>query len=1254
MALPTPVDLHPLSPPEVTSSRRGQRTLRTDSETASTSKPFSYFTLKSQSDERSLLNIVSDASTSLQPEVREEEPTSPTSSPNHGLRTRSTTARSSVNHSRHLSISSVSRPISVISSNHQAIEGRQPPAPQPAFNLLLPPSRTHLAQLALPVDPAAHATEMPVDATRKTIETKWHLLSDQDIVRTIDDVSTLAGSPSEQPRNPVYAALRVMSSAFEDLSRKYEEVRRKREADAVKGTELARKAKEKIETMPWAEREVASRVVEMFFAEEEEEKGTPETPGELPASISQAMADVLSPLAGVAPSEEVSERSSIRARSVTPSMLTVASVDDVTFPPSDSASVNVKLLEGTLKNEKDKSWGQAIGSWIVGKPRGKKTSQLDLDAGSATPADDDTRSTMSGITGIMPPNSAAAIRSFSGTLRSTSATRSMLNALGISTSASSTPPSLVTQPDKPRRPRGHAHSISGPPLPFFQPPLTSPASVSFSPASLPFGLPQAGTAAPPDDLTPSATRDPSIHSSISSTPHKSAISPTHLLAIFNATRVMTSDPGSILLGRGEGASPLVKRLAMDLVRNAREDGLIVSVARTPAKQAGTPARPRPSGVEPLSLLVSPPPASDKPVATNHATHPADEAAAILRNALAASSKGLRGAMTGLTASGSNPRTQRVVSSTEGLPQIPQLQVAVVQPPRPGTVELENIIPETAKPPTLFLANTSKSFIASPSFRPSLSRVSATRFARVSEALTDRYGFIYDISKHDLNLLRSAETAGNAAPATMTGVKIRDESDEEDEREEKFDFQGGDDLPSVSSRIPEDEEAPDISLVSEGLPVDDDENLLSPSLSRAPSLRSPSKQRLSISTQNPFGQAHAKPMIASQVLTVPANNTLPTNKDQAPHVSTVRQLLDSLKDIHDQQQEKQKTEWDAFLKKRKVKSVKGPPVGLGSNEGVKETFGAAAILGLAKEPTDADELRGGEAFIGIAQMGLQKGNKDDFREFARLVRRGVPLVYRPKVWMECSGALEMMEPGLFHELLSSHDAQTNISLEEIEKDVRRTMPLNVFFGGDGVGVGKLRRVLQAYSWRNPAVGYCQGMNLITSSLLLVYADEEEAFWVLASIIERLLPADFFSPSLLVSRSCPMVLLDYVHDLMPKLYNHLEELGVDLPAIAFSWFLALFTDCLPVETLFRVWDVFFIEGIDALFRVAIAIVQMNEVDLLACDSLPSLYTHLENMTARAWQADKLLKMEGDLRAQVTHSAIIKKRDAHVRALQELMHA
>lgn len=100
-----------------------------------------------------------------------------------------------------------------------------------------------------------------------------------------------------------------------------------------------------------------------------------------------------------------------------------------------------------------------------------------------------------------------------------------------------------------------------------------------------------------------------------------------------------------------------------------------------------------------------------------------------------------------------------------------------------------------------------------------------------------------------------------------------------------------------------------------------------------------------------------------------------------------------------------------------------------------------------------------------------------------------------------------------------------------------------------------------------------MNLVASTLLLVHADEEEAFWVLAALVERILPDGFFSPTLLPSRACPLVLLDYVHEGMPKLAAHLAELGIDLPAICFSWFLSLFTDCLPVEVRIRHLCVFF---------------------------------------------------------------------------------
>jgi hypothetical protein len=78
------------------------------------------------------------------------------------------------------------------------------------------------------------------------------------------------------------------------------------------------------------------------------------------------------------------------------------------------------------------------------------------------------------------------------------------------------------------------------------------------------------------------------------------------------------------------------------------------------------------------------------------------------------------------------------------------------------------------------------------------------------------------------------------------------------------------------------------------------------------------------------------------------------------------------------------------------------------------------------------------------------------------------------------------------------------------------------------VAKLRRVLVAYSWRNPEIGYCQvgawcsflfreyewlktnlqGMNMLAATLLLACPTEEDAFWILCCIVEVSLGFFFF--------------------------------------------------------------------------------------------------------------------------------------------------
>jgi hypothetical protein len=62
----------------------------------------------------------------------------------------------------------------------------------------------------------------------------------------------------------------------------------------------------------------------------------------------------------------------------------------------------------------------------------------------------------------------------------------------------------------------------------------------------------------------------------------------------------------------------------------------------------------------------------------------------------------------------------------------------------------------------------------------------------------------------------------------------------------------------------------------------------------------------------------------------------------------------------------------------------------------------------------------------------------------------------------------------------------------------------------------------------------------------------------------------------------------------------------------------------QTLFRVWDVLLLDGLDVLFRVALAVLKSHEAELLRCESIPAVYVALESLPTRMWQPDKLLQV------------------------------
>ena len=104
-----------------------------------------------------------------------------------------------------------------------------------------------------------------------------------------------------------------------------------------------------------------------------------------------------------------------------------------------------------------------------------------------------------------------------------------------------------------------------------------------------------------------------------------------------------------------------------------------------------------------------------------------------------------------------------------------------------------------------------------------------------------------------------------------------------------------------------------------------------------------------------------------------------------------------------------------------------------------------------------------------------------------------------MWETLSGSvfLRYHNPGFYEKLLEQNKGRISTSTEDIEKDLHRSLPEYAGYQSDE-GIAALRRVLQAYSFKNPELGYCQ---VSFPPVLLLPADRDEikAMNILAAAI-----------------------------------------------------------------------------------------------------------------------------------------------------------
>jgi hypothetical protein len=156
-------------------------------------------------------------------------------------------------------------------------------------------------------------------------------------------------------------------------------------------------------------------------------------------------------------------------------------------------------------------------------------------------------------------------------------------------------------------------------------------------------------------------------------------------------------------------------------------------------------------------------------------------------------------------------------------------------------------------------------------------------------------------------------------------------------------------------------------------------------------------------------------------------------------------------------------------------------------------------------------------------------------------------------------------GYYHSILDVHKNTPCVSAEQITLDLHRTFPQHPLFAesdDENSGRKKMQRILTAYSWRNPHVSYCQSLNYIVG-ILLMHLNEEQAFWMLVSILEEILPANFYNPQLKGVRVDTHVLEELVKERLPRLYQHFMNTGIEVQTFATGWLMRLFVDIFPIE-------------------------------------------------------------------------------------------
>ena len=260
-------------------------------------------------------------------------------------------------------------------------------------------------------------------------------------------------------------------------------------------------------------------------------------------------------------------------------------------------------------------------------------------------------------------------------------------------------------------------------------------------------------------------------------------------------------------------------------------------------------------------------------------------------------------------------------------------------------------------------------------------------------------------------------------------------------------------------------------------------------------------------------------------------------------------------------------------------------------------------------------------INQAEIGLREFIISNKTKFLERICKGPPDSFRWIAWIIAAGIeLERKEEFYFNLLVEKIDDKTET---QIKKDLNRTSTDEKLFSLEMTKTS-LFNVLRAYAICDKEVSYCQGMNFIAAFLLIV-SDFNEV-----DTLHMMIFLFMFNKSNLGIRgffmdNFPLLNLytyqfNHLFEIhFPVLKKHFDKLEIPNELWIAKWFQTLFTICLPLDILIRLWDCILVKGLDFLFNFVLSFIKVLEKDLTKLEDIADISEYFKRINPYANNMD-----------------------------------